>query len=91
MPTSIYKESLTLIQKIMNNNDNAESSASQNKQILAWLESGKTLTQLEALTEMGCMRLASRISDLRERGVNIKTEKIQVKSGKYVARYSIVR
>ena len=73
----------------MNTNDNQMESASQSKRILAWLESGKTLTQLEALQEFGCMRLASRISALKEKGIKIKTEKIQVKSGKYVARYSL--
>ena len=73
----------------MNTNLNEKESASQNKRILEWLKAGKTLTQLEALQEFGCMRLASRISDLRESGAKIKTEKIQVKSGKYVARYSI--
>ncbi len=30
-----------------------------------------SITQLEALADLGCMRLASRISDLRERGYTI--------------------
>lgn len=45
----------------------------QEQRILAWLESGKPLTQYEAMREFGCMRLASRISDLRRRGYPIKT------------------
>ena len=73
----------------MNINYNAESSASQCAQIKAWLQSGKTLTSLEALKHFGCMRLASRIHDLRERGLDIHKERIQVASGKYVTRYSI--
>ena len=73
----------------MNINDNAASSATQCAQIKAWLLSGKTLTSLEALKHFGCMRLASRIHDLRERGLDIHKERIQVASGKYVTRYSI--
>ena len=59
-----------------NINDNEESGISQCKQIAAWLNSGRTLTQLEALDKFQCMRLASRIGQLRDRGLNIKTEKI---------------
>lgn len=73
----------------MNINDNPKSSASQCARIKNWLEAGNTLTSLEALKLFGCMRLASRISDLREKGVPIRKERIQVESGKYVARYSI--
>ena len=73
-----------------NINDNILSSESQNKRIAEWLTSGHTLTSLEALPRFGCMRLASRICDLRERGLDIKTEKIRTESGKWVAQYSIV-
>ena len=52
---------------------------------------GKKLTSLEALNLFGCMRLASRIHDLRERGMNITKERIQVSSGKYVTQYSMQR
>lgn len=30
-----------------------------------------SITQLEALADLGCMRLASRISDLRQQGIAI--------------------
>lgn len=73
----------------MNINYNAESSASQCAQIKDWLLSGKTLTSLDALKHFGCMRLASRIHDLRERGLDISKERIKVASGKFVTRYSI--
>lgn len=73
----------------MNDNMNAESSRSQCGMILEWLNAGNTITALEALTKFGCMRLASRICDLRDRGVSIKTEKIRVGSGKWVTRYSL--
>ena len=74
-----------------NINDNEQSSASQCKQIEAWLNSGRTLTQLEALDKFQCMRLASRIGQLRDRGMNIKTDKITLLNGKKVARYSLVK
>ena len=73
----------------MNINDNEKSSASQNAKIAKWLRGGNTLTSLEALKMFGCMRLASRIHDLRSRGLEICKERIKVPSGKYVVRYSI--
>ena len=75
----------------MNYNENYTSSASQCAQIKQWLEEGKTITSLEALQHFGCMRLASRIHDLRERGVEIHTERIMTHKGKIVAQYSIAR
>lgn len=72
-----------------NTNDNKKSSASQNAQILAYMQDGNKITSLMALQLFGCMRLASRICDLRERGYNINAEKIQVPSGKYVTEYSL--
>ena len=74
----------------MNINENRESSASQCEQIKDWLESGNRLTSLEALSLFGCMRLASRIHDLRERGMDIKMENIITATGKRVAQYSLV-
>ena len=75
----------------MNYNENYTSSASQCAQIKQWLEDGKTITSLEALQQFGCMRLASRIHDLRERGVGIHAERVTTPSGKYVTRYSIAQ
>lgn len=39
--------------------------------IAEYLKSGKSITALEALRKFGCMRLASRIHDLKERGMKI--------------------
>lgn len=39
--------------------------------VLAYIRQFGSITQLEALQDLGCMRLASRISDLRSRGVPI--------------------
>ena len=73
----------------MNINENKGTSATQCELILAYLQDGNTLTSLEALKLFGCMRLASRIHDLRDKGYDIKNERIQVPSGKYVTRYYI--
>lgn len=73
----------------MNNNPNRESSASQCAKIRYWLESGNTLTSIEALQMFGCFRLASRIHDLRDRGVNIAKTMIYGPNGKRYAQYSI--
>lgn len=50
----------------------------QCERVLAHLQSGKRLTQFEAMTELGIMRLASRITDLRQQGHDIKKEMIDV-------------
>ena len=49
-----------------NQNDNAQSAKSQCDMIADWLECGFSITSLDALKRWGCMRLASRIHDLRE-------------------------
>ena len=56
---------------------------SQNKGILAYLQSGKSITPIEALKEFGCFRLSARIFDLRAMGHNIKTKSITI-NGKTV-------
>lgn len=43
----------------------------QNEKILAYLKSGVRITQAEAFQMFGVARLASRINDLRNMGVNI--------------------
>lgn len=42
--------------------------------ILDYIKTHGEITQLEALQEIGCMRLASRISDLKTAGYPIKKE-----------------
>lgn len=75
----------------MNVNENKTSSDSQCAKILAWLKAGGTITSLEALYKFGCLRLASRISDLRERGHSIDWEWETTDNGKRVKRYSIAQ
>lgn len=48
--------------------------ANQKLAILNYMYAGKTITQLEALDKFGCMRLASRIRDLRDEGHIIRTD-----------------
>ena len=76
----------------MNTNEefiNEESAATQCNRILAHLKKGLTITSLEALQMFGCMRLASRISDLRKRGENIVVNRVKTANGKSVAQYRI--
>ena len=62
---------------------------SQNKQIKAWLESGKSITPMDALNLFGSFRLGARIFDLKnDYGMNIKTEMVE-ENGKRFARYSL--
>jgi len=62
---------------------------SQNKQIKSYLEKGKKLTTLDALSKFGCFRLASRINDLRNEGMIIVTKTIKLDNKKQIAQYSI--
>lgn len=66
------------------------STESQKKSILDWLSEGNTITSLQALNMFGCMRLASRISDLRQDGFPIAKEMIEI-NGKRVAQYWLQR
>jgi hypothetical protein len=62
---------------------------SQNALIKGWLLKGYSITQLEALTQFGCFRLAARIADLRDESFNIVTDMVTLENGKRVARYFI--
>lgn len=45
--------------------------STQCDKVLAYMKEFGSITQLEALSDLGCMRLASRISDLRQQGYPI--------------------
>jgi len=69
------------------------SNPTQNERILEYIAEYGSITQLDALRDIGVMRLASRISDLRKKGHNIKSETATVKN-RYgeacrIKRYSI--
>lgn len=52
----------------------------QNERILSYIEEHGSITQLEAINDLGVMRLASRISDLKRKGYNIISENVTVKN-----------
>jgi len=68
---------------------------SQCERILKYIEEKGSITQLDALREFGCMRLASRISDLKRQGVPVKRtmETAKNRYGEQIsyARYSVCR
>lgn len=71
----------------------AHSNPTQNQRIIDYLDSHGSITQLEALNELGIMRLASRISDLKRRGYHIDS-KMDTVTNRYgekcrVKRYSL--
>jgi hypothetical protein len=61
--------------------------------IIEYLEEFGSITPLEAIRDIGCYRLSARISDIKDMGIPIKTETVNVKNrrGKYsrIARYSL--
>lgn len=75
--------------KKKNNNPNNQTTDSQNRAILAYLKSGKRLTQLIALDLFGCMRLPSRIHDIKKAGIDIKDQFITLANNKRVKEYWI--
>ena len=52
----------------------------QNERILAYIAEFGSITQLEALQDLGIMRLASRISDLKKQGYSIASDIETVKN-----------
>ena len=48
----------------------------QNERIIRHLECFGSITQAEAMTDYGIMRLASRVNDLRKSGYPIQTEMV---------------
>lgn len=62
---------------------------SQCEQILAHLQSGKSITPLEALAQYNCFRLGARIHHLRTKGYKIKTDEVK-KGDKRFASYRLV-
>ena len=57
------------------------------------MEQFGSITQMDALKDLGCMRLASRIADLKKKGYQIKSEMetVQNRFGEscYIKRYSL--
>lgn len=70
-----------------------ESKITQQQMILEWMYEHGSITPLDAINELGVMRLSARISDLRKRGWNIESKTVAVKNrrGKtcHVKQYSL--
>ena len=64
-------------------------------EILEYMKKYGSITQLQAYLDIGCWRLASRISDLRKRGYAIQRQMIKVKNRHRadvpIAQYSLVK
>lgn len=69
------------------------SKPTQNQRILDYIEQFGSITQLDALKDLGVMRLASRISDLKRQGYPIvsKIETVENRFGEscHIKRYSL--
>ena len=67
--------------------------ATQTERILDYIDEFGSITQLEALRDLGIMRLASRISDIKKQGYLIKSEIETVKNrfgeSSHIKRYSL--
>lgn len=61
---------------------------SQNEMVLSHLQSGKSLSPLEALERYGIFRLGARCFDLKKQGHPIVTEMV-TKNGKRYAEYRL--
>ena len=60
---------------------------SQNKEIKKYLNHGNKLTSLDAFNLFGCMRLASRINDLKKEGMAIGSKTVTAINGKRYSQY----
>lgn len=71
----------------------SNSRPTQAQRVLDYIEQFGSITQHEASLDLGIMRLASRVSELKKLGHNIKGETITVKNrfgeNCYVKRYSM--
>ena len=62
----------------------------QAQRVLEYIRETGSITQLEALQQLGVMRLASRVSDLKRQGYAIVRDTVPIKTrygNTYIARY----
>lgn len=68
--------------------------ATQAERVLDYMQDFGSITQLEALKDLGVMRLASRISDLKKMGYpivsNVEAVKNRYDETSYIKRYRLV-
>lgn len=69
------------------------SKPTQAQRVLDYIEQFGSITQLEALRDLGVMRLASRISELRKQGLpiesDVETVKNRFEEKTYIKRYRL--
>ena len=70
-----------------NYNPNTDSTESQAKKILAYMQEGHHITPIEALEKFGSFRLGARIADIKDMGYAIQSEFVTTPSGKRVKSY----
>lgn len=72
----------------------ADKRMTQSESIVAYMKDYGGITQLEAIRDLGVMRLASRIADLKKKGYPIRTETVAVQNrfggASHVSRYSLM-
>ena len=61
---------------------------SHTESILALLQNGKSITAIQALEKFGCFRLAARIANLRDAGVPVITQMVNINGSRF-AKYSL--
>jgi hypothetical protein len=59
----------------------------QTNEIKAYLKMGYRITAIDALEKFGCFRLAARIKDLKDEGMEIDKVMVETISGARVAQY----
>lgn len=72
-----------------------DSKPNQNERILAYIKKHGSITQFEAMNQLGVMRLASRVSDMRSKGIPIasRLEEIENRFGEKcrIKRYFLLK
>jgi hypothetical protein len=59
----------------------------QTNEIKAYLKMGYRITAIDALEKFGCFRLAARIKDLKDEGMEIDKVMVETVNGARVAQY----
>lgn len=59
----------------------------QTNEIKTYLKMGYRITAIDALEKFGCFRLAARIKDLKDEGMEIEKVMVETVSGARVAQY----
>ena len=62
-------------------------SVTQTNEIKTYLKMGYRITAIDALQKFGCFRLAARIKDLKDQGMEIDKVMVETVSGARVAQY----